>query len=45
MRSYPRNPRKVEKGLVVCDRCRVAMVEKEKERYECPICKVKKNGR
>ena len=48
MRSYPRNPRKVEKGLDVCQRCKVALIKVEKEGSElkqCPICKAEDDGR
>tara|TARA_B100001939_G_scaffold116602_1_gene101074 strand:- start:3592 stop:3738 length:147 start_codon:yes stop_codon:yes gene_type:complete len=47
MRSYPRNPKKFEKGLPICPICKIAMakIKKEKElKFQCPACKVKTDG-
>ena len=47
MRSYPRNPKKVEKDIEVCPRCKVALIRIEKDgcnENECPICEVAQDG-
>ena len=44
MRSYPRNPKKFEKNLPLCPRCKVAMAKVEDDdevEFECPACKLK----
>lgn len=52
MRSFPRNPKKVEEGVEICPRCKIALVrielEKKKintDKSECPMCNVEQDGR
>jgi|TARA_Y100000289_G_C3858754_1_gene117434 hypothetical protein len=47
MRSFPRNPKKVEEGVEICQRCKIALVRIEKDgcdKSECPMCNVEQDG-